>query len=98
MHAAELEAETLAIPYSKFESDLTALRKAAASSAPKKTTGASEQNTQEANPASILLSNKQRKLFNKMKFGENKRNMEAQTLREKKKVVHKEQTKKGGRK
>ena len=98
MHAAELEAETLAIPYSKFESDLTALRKAAASSAPKKTTGASEQNTQEANPASILLSNKQRKLFNKMKFGENKRNMEAQTLREKKKVVNKEQTKKGGRK
>ena len=98
MHAAELEAETLHIPYSKFSSDLAALRKASAAastSSKNKASTAEAANTQEANPASILLSNKQRKLFNKMKYGENKRNLEAQNLREKKKMVNKEQNKKG---
>lgn len=98
MHAAELEAETLHIPYSKFEADLAALRKAAAAGPKKSAASTTEKSTQEANPASILLSNKQRKLFNKMKYGENKRSQEAQQLREKKKVVNKEQAKKGGRK
>lgn len=101
MHQAELEAESHGIAYSVFENELTALKKTIAltKNDSKKVNKAAEEaashsaKTQEANPASILLSNKQRKLYNKMKFGENKRNAEAEKLREKKKMVTKQEKK-----
>ena len=90
MHAAELEAEAGGIPYSKFQTTLATLAKQASKTA-KKASNQSKQvpTIQEQNPASILLSNKQRKLFNKMKFGENKRREEADKLSEKRKVIRK---------
>ncbi|KAK9899582.1 hypothetical protein P389DRAFT_186860 [Cystobasidium minutum MCA 4210] len=101
MHQAELEAESHGIPYSTFESELSALKKTlAATKADTKTVNKAaleaashSAKTQEANPASILLSNKQRKLYNKMKFGENRRNEEAEKLRAKKKMVAKKEKK-----
>lgn len=101
MHQAELEAESHGIPYSTFEAELAALKKtvAATQKDTKKVNKAAQEaashsaKTQEANPASILLSNKQRKLYNKMKFGENRRNEEAEKLREKKKLVTKQEKK-----
>lgn len=101
MHQAELEAESHGIPYSTFETELSALKKTlAATKADTKTVNKAalaadthSAKTQEANPASILLSNKQRKLYNKMKFGENRRNAEAEKLREKKKMVTKQEKK-----
>ena len=99
VHAAELEAESHGIPAGTFQAELAAATKASASShkASKKAAkvapapGAVSAATQEANPASILLSNKQRKLYNKMKFGENKRSNEAEVLREKKKKLLKQE-------
>lgn len=103
VHQAELEAEARGIPYSTHEAELSALKKTLAATS---ANGSNKKGkiavqahqthsaqTQEANPASILLSNKQRKLFNKMKFGENKRNVEAEKLREKKKMVAKQEKK-----
>lgn len=86
MHAAELEAESLGIPAGKFQIELAVQKKA--NTLPKKQrTETVPLTTQEANPASILLSNKQRKLYNKMKFGENRRSNESEVLREKKKQL-----------
>lgn len=101
MHQAELEAESHGVAHSVFQNELTALKKTLALTKDdsKKMSRAAQEaashsaKTQEANPASILLSNKQRKLYNKMKFGENKRNAEAEKLREKKKAVAKQEKK-----
>jgi pescadillo protein len=101
MHQAELEAESHGVAHSVFQNELTALKKTLALTKDdsKKMSKAAQEaashsaKTQEANPASILLSNKQRKLYNKMKFGENKRNAEAEKLREKKKAVAKQEKK-----
>ena len=98
MHAAELEAESLSVPYSTFSTELAALSKSLA--APKKGKKAAEAeaiSTQEANPASILLSNKTRKLYNKMKYGEGRRNAEAEALAEKKKKLVRQSGKKQAR-
>lgn len=105
VHAAELEAESRGVPHSKFQADLAALSKKAKKAAGKngsnkegaKADPLQASSTQEANPASILLSNKQRKLFNKMKYGENKRQAEHDKLREKKKAILKEEKKKAKR-
>jgi pescadillo protein len=101
MHQAELEAESHGVPHAVFESELAALKKTLAltkGDSRKMNKAAQEAashsaKTQEANPASILLSNKQRKLYNKMKFGENKRNAEADKLKEKKKAITKQEKK-----
>lgn len=101
MHQAELEAESHGVPHAVFESELAALKKTLAltkGDSRKMNKAAQEAashsaKTQEANPASILLSNKQRKLYNKMKFGENKRNAEAEKLKEKKKLITKQEKK-----
>merc|ERR1712230_33204 len=90
LHAAELEAESKGVPHSQFQAELAAESKKA-----KKADALQASSTQESNPASILLSNKQRKLYNKMKYGENKRQAEHDKLREKKKAILKEE-KKGG--
>merc|ERR1712093_836949 len=104
LHAAELEAESKGVPHSQFQAELAAESKKAkkasaatnkASAAAKKADALQASSTQESNPASILLSNKQRKLYNKMKYGENKRQAEHDKLREKKKAILKEE-KKGG--
>lgn len=98
MHAAELEAESLSIPYSTFTNELAALRKSGKTARGKSSSGAAAggvASTQEANPASILLSNKQRRLYNKMKFGEARKNQEAEVLKEKKKKLVREEGKKG---
>jgi len=103
LHAAELEAEARGIPYSAFQNSLTALQKASKKALKKQqpkpaSTLPYASETQEQNPASMLLSNKQRKLFNKMKYGENKRKEEALVLENKKRDLAKNEKKSKGKK
>ena len=87
-HAAELEAEARGIPYSRFQTSLAALQKRSSKEVKEASRVIpSAASVQEQIPASILLSNKQRKLFNKMKYGENRRKEEADKLQEKKNAV-----------
>lgn len=94
LHAAELEAESLSVPYATFSTELAALSKSLAAPKKGKKSAAEAISTQEANPASILLSNKTRKLYNKMKYGEGRRNAEAEALAEKKKKLVRQSGKK----
>ncbi|CAL1696035.1 unnamed protein product [Somion occarium] len=84
LRAAELEAEAAGVDFGTFEKTAQKARKKAKSSE----TPAVDESEQDMNK--MLMSNKQRKLFERMKHGEKKRAAERQNLEEKKRVIEKE--------
>ncbi|CAE6523771.1 unnamed protein product [Rhizoctonia solani] len=86
--AAEIEAERAGAEYSTFEADL---KKAAKKQAKKVTEPAVEDNELEMNK--MLMSNKQRKLYERMKYGEKKRALEKSKLEQKRDALRKARAK-----
>ncbi|CAE6419341.1 hypothetical protein ACGC1H_001894 [Rhizoctonia solani] len=85
--AAEIEAERAGVEYAAFEVDL----KKAIKKQPKKTTQPVEDNELEMNK--MLMSNKQRKLYERMKYGEKKRALEKSKLEQKRDALRKAKAK-----
>ncbi|CUA77596.1 Pescadillo homolog [Rhizoctonia solani] len=85
--AAELEAERAGAEYATFEADL----KKAIKKQPKKATEPVEDNELEMNK--MLMSNKQRKLYERMKYGEKKRALEKSKLEQKRDALRKAKAK-----
>ncbi|EUC53683.1 pescadillo domain protein [Rhizoctonia solani AG-3 Rhs1AP] len=85
--AAEIEAERAGAEYTAFEADL----KKAIKKQPKKTTELAEDNELEMNK--MLMGNKQRKLYERMKYGEKKRALEKSKLEQKRDALRKAKAK-----
>ncbi|CAE6462861.1 unnamed protein product [Rhizoctonia solani] len=85
--AAEIEAERAGAEYATFEADL----KKAIKKQPKKTAEPVEDNEVEMNK--MLMSNKQRKLYERMKYGEKKRALEKSKLEQKRDALRKARAK-----
>jgi pescadillo protein len=73
LHAAELEAEARGIAPAQFESELAVETKKAKKAAPKKIGGKKIDRSQEEQLASIMLTGKQKKLYNKMSFSRDRK-------------------------
>ncbi|KZT74713.1 hypothetical protein DAEQUDRAFT_700697 [Daedalea quercina L-15889] len=87
LRAAELAAEAAGVDYGTFEKEAKKAKKAAAK-APAHVDGEAEQEMNK-----MMMSNKQRKLYERMKYGEKKRATEKQNLEQKKRVIEKEKRK-----
>ncbi|GBE78381.1 Pescadillo N-terminus-domain-containing protein [Sparassis latifolia] len=85
LRAAELEAEAAGVDYGTFEKE--------AKKAQKKTKQVKEAAEGEEDMNKMMMSNKQRKLYERMKHGEKKRAAERQTLEQKKQTIEKERKK-----
>ncbi|KAA1468674.1 hypothetical protein DENSPDRAFT_869850 [Dentipellis sp. KUC8613] len=85
LRAAELAAEKAGVDYGLFEKELAKSQKKAKA---KKSTPA-ESADPEADMNKMLLSNKQRKLYERMKYGQKKREAENAKLEERRKSLHK---------
>ncbi|KAI8995539.1 Pescadillo N-terminus-domain-containing protein [Trametes punicea] len=84
LRAAELAAEAAGIDYGTFEREAKKAQKKA-----KKTAGAQEDEA-EQDMNKMMMSNKQRKLYERMKYGQKKRAEERQNLEQKKRAIEKE--------
>jgi pescadillo protein len=73
LHAAELEAEARGIAPAQFESELAVETKKAKKAAPKKIGGKKIDRSQEEQLASIMLTGKQKKLYNKMSYSRDRK-------------------------
>ncbi|EPQ60868.1 hypothetical protein GLOTRDRAFT_53415 [Gloeophyllum trabeum ATCC 11539] len=85
LRAAELAAEAAGLDYGTFEKDITKLQKRAKNKA---NAGATE-GQEEGDMNKMLMSNKQRKLYEKMKYGQRKRAAEREKLEERKRTLDK---------
>lgn len=72
LHAAELEAEARGIAPAQFEAELATETKKARKAAPKKVLGKIDR-SQEEQLASIMLTGKQKKLYNKMSYSRDRK-------------------------
>ncbi|KAJ1311760.1 hypothetical protein OPQ81_010230 [Rhizoctonia solani] len=86
--AAEIEAERAGAEYATFEADL---KKAIKKQTKKATETVTEDNELEMNK--MLMSNKQRKLYERMKYGERKRELEKSKLEQKRDALRKAKAK-----
>ncbi|KAJ3567359.1 hypothetical protein NP233_g6415 [Leucocoprinus birnbaumii] len=82
LRAAELAAEAAGMDYDAFEKEVNKLGKKRAK---KETTRAGEAEEEEMNK--MMMSNKKRKLYEKMKYSQNKKETERSTLEAKKKAI-----------
>ncbi|TFY68356.1 hypothetical protein EVJ58_g1046 [Rhodofomes roseus] len=87
LRAAELQAEAAGVDYGTFEKEAKKAAKKAAKT-PAKADGEAEQEMNK-----MMMSNKQRKLYERMKYGEKRRSTEKQNLEQKKRVIEKEKRK-----
>ncbi|KAK7694553.1 mRNA-binding ribosome synthesis protein nop7 [Cerrena zonata] len=87
LRAAELEAEAAGVDFGTFEKTTRKAKKAKASKTP-----AVDESEQEMNK--MMMSNKQKKLYERMKYGEKKRDAERQTLEQKRRTIEKEKKRK----
>ncbi|KAJ7071540.1 Pescadillo N-terminus-domain-containing protein [Mycena amicta] len=85
--AAELAAEVAGVDYGTFEKEVRKSRKKAS-----KDEG---QDAEDTDMNKMLMSNKQKKLYEKMKYSQNKKSAERATLEAKRKQIHKEKRKVG---
>jgi len=83
LRAAELEAEAAGVDFVTFEKEVKKSR----SKKTKAVREGEEEGEQEMNK--MMMSNKQRKLYEKMKYGERKRAAERQNLEQKKRTIEK---------
>ncbi|KAI0757096.1 Pescadillo N-terminus-domain-containing protein [Daedaleopsis nitida] len=84
LRAAELEAEAAGVDFGTFEKETKkAQKKAKKAEAPKEDEAEQDMNK-------MMMSNKQRKLYERMKYGEKKRATERQQLEQKKRAIEKE--------
>ncbi|OBZ79745.1 Pescadillo [Grifola frondosa] len=84
LRAAELEAEAAGVDYGTFEKEAKkAQTKSKKIEVPAEGSGEQDMNK-------MMMSNKQRKLYERMKYGEKKRTAERQNLEHKKKAIEKE--------
>ncbi|KAF7791940.1 hypothetical protein EIP86_002966 [Pleurotus ostreatoroseus] len=88
LRAAELEAEAAGVDFGTFEKQ--------AKKARKKTKASEEQGPAEGEEDmnKMMMSNKQRKLYEKMKYSENKRTADRQALEQKRHIIEKEKKRK----
>ncbi|CDO72332.1 hypothetical protein BN946_scf184977.g29 [Trametes cinnabarina] len=84
LHAAEVAAEAAGVDYGTFEKEAKKAQKKA-----KKAEAAAEEEA-ERDMNKMMMSNKQRKLYERMKYGQKKRAEERQTLEQKKRAIEKE--------
>ncbi|KAI0374262.1 hypothetical protein BV20DRAFT_987333 [Pilatotrama ljubarskyi] len=84
LRAAELAAEAAGIDYGTFEKQARKAQKKA------KKAEAPQEDEAEQDMNKMLMSNKQRKLYERMKYGQKKRAEERQTLEQKKRAIEKE--------
>ncbi|KAH9857869.1 Pescadillo N-terminus-domain-containing protein [Lenzites betulinus] len=84
LRAAELAAEAAGIDYGTFEKEAKKAQKKA------KKTAAPQEDAAEANMNKMMMSNKQRKLYERMKYGQKQRSEERQNLEQKKRTIEKE--------
>ncbi|TFY66885.1 hypothetical protein EVG20_g4196 [Dentipellis fragilis] len=83
LRAAELAAEKAGVDYGLFEKEVANSQKKAKKATP------AESADPEADMNKMLLSNKQRKLYERMKYGQKKREAENAKLEERRKSLHK---------
>ncbi|KAL5535359.1 NOP7 [Sanghuangporus sanghuang] len=83
LRAAELQAETEGVDYGTFEKKVSKLTK-------KKTPDADSDQANDLEMNKMMMSRKQRKLYEKMKYSENKRTAERAILEERKQALRKE--------
>ncbi|KAI0651761.1 Pescadillo N-terminus-domain-containing protein [Trametes meyenii] len=84
LRAAELAAEAAGIDYGTFEKEAKkAAKKAKKAEAPQEDEAEQDMNK-------MMMSNKQRKLYERMKYGQKKRTEERQNLEQKKRAIEKE--------
>ncbi|RPD63039.1 hypothetical protein L227DRAFT_543798 [Lentinus tigrinus ALCF2SS1-6] len=89
LRAAELEAEAAGVDFGTFEKETKkAQKKARKADAPKEDEAEQDMNK-------MMMSNKQRKLYERMKYGEKKRAAERQQLEQKKWEIEKEKKRRG---
>ncbi|RPD82655.1 hypothetical protein L226DRAFT_497727 [Lentinus tigrinus ALCF2SS1-7] len=89
LRAAELEAEAAGVDFGTFEKETKkAQKKARKVDAPKEDEAEQDMNK-------MMMSNKQRKLYERMKYGEKKRAAERQQLEQKKWEIEKEKKRRG---
>ncbi|KAI0735268.1 Pescadillo N-terminus-domain-containing protein [Earliella scabrosa] len=84
LRAAELEAEAAGVDFGTFEKETKKAQKKA------KKAAAPEEDAAEQDMNKMMMSNKQRKLYERMKHGEKKRTAERQQLEQKKRAIEKE--------
>ncbi|KAI0762890.1 Pescadillo N-terminus-domain-containing protein [Fomes fomentarius] len=84
LRAAELAAEAAGVDFGTFEKETKKAQKKA------KKVEAPKEDEAEQNMNKMLMSNKQRKLYERMKYGEKKRVAERQQLEQKKRAIEKE--------
>ncbi|KAI0815167.1 Pescadillo N-terminus-domain-containing protein [Irpex lacteus] len=82
LRAAELAAEAAGVDFGTFEKEARKARKKV------KTTEESPAGEEDMNK--MMMSNKQKKLYERMKYGERKRNAEKEKLQERKRTIEKE--------
>lgn len=85
LRAAELEAEAAGVDYGTFAKEAKKAKKAKQNKAQGKADGDAEQEMNK-----MMMSNKQRKLYERMKYSERKRTAERQNLEQKKIAIEKE--------
>ncbi|KAI0932313.1 mRNA-binding ribosome synthesis protein nop7, variant 2 [Taiwanofungus camphoratus] len=83
LRAAELEAEAAGVDYGTFEKEVRKAKKT-------KKMETQEEGEGEQDMNKMMMSNKQRKLYERMKYGEKKRATERQNLEQKKRAIEKE--------
>ncbi|KAJ3556935.1 hypothetical protein NM688_g1750 [Phlebia brevispora] len=88
LRAAELEAEAAGVDFGAFEKQAKKARKKV------KTSEEHARADGEEDMNKMMMSNKQRKLYEKMKYSEKKRATERQTLEDKRKAIEKEKKRK----
>ncbi|KZO95071.1 hypothetical protein CALVIDRAFT_528428 [Calocera viscosa TUFC12733] len=88
LRAAELEAEAAGVSYAAFQAQLKSAAKKAQKTAPVQQR--KKETKEEENMSKIMMTNKKRKLYEKMKYGNEKRKDETERLERKKAALKKQ--------
>ncbi|KAH8551734.1 pescadillo-family BRCT domain protein [Umbelopsis sp. PMI_123] len=88
-HEAELHAEAAGVAFTEYDEKPTPGKKASKSVAGKKRTAKEIEEEEAKELASIMMSNKQKKLYNKIKYSQNKKSEETAKLEQRKQDIAK---------
>ncbi|KAL0580311.1 mRNA-binding ribosome synthesis protein nop7 [Marasmius crinis-equi] len=91
LRTAELAAEAAGLDSTAFEKEVAKARRKLKKASKEKGTDGVEDKEKDMNK--MMMSNKQRKLYEKMKYSQNKRNTERTTLEQRKRDIQKQKTK-----
>ncbi|CAO3685063.1 unnamed protein product [Umbelopsis ramanniana] len=92
-HEAELQAEAAGVAFTEYaEKKPAGAKKAPKAAAGKKRTAKEIEEEEAKELAAIMMSNKQKKLYNKIKYSQNKKSEEAAKLEQKKQTIAKAKT------